>query len=60
MLQIRDEVHARPTDATQIIKIIANAPDAVNSAHFSSTLMQTSFLAKMIESDHNRLVDANA
>ncbi|ARW84698.1 uncharacterized protein Asalp_42370 [Aeromonas salmonicida subsp. pectinolytica 34mel] len=43
--QMRDGVHARPTDATQIIRIIANALDAVNSAHFSSTLMQTSFLA---------------
>jgi hypothetical protein len=56
---MRDGVHARPTDATQIIRIIANAPDAVNSAHFSSTLMQTSFLAN-IEPDHNRQVDVNA
>ena len=52
--------HARPTDATQIIRIMANAPDAVSSAHFSSTLMQTSFLAKMIEPDHNRQIDVNA
>ncbi len=58
MLQL--EHHARPTDATQIVRIMANAPDAVSSAHFSSTLMQTSFLAKMIEPDHNRQTDVNA